>query len=612
MSEWLISRDMNMTRANVIGNLLHPENWGKKKNPAATPSALADWGFVIGRVPSPLGRTLITGTLSWQEACILSLAKRGPCDGDAPIKPFVAMMKALAVLDGKTRGRLSLTARSFTRLSAIESYEQITESFCLGLNAAEKRNEPPLSNYRDIWLNALAESGLFVRNDDEYELLPSDAVKAFVAQVAKYGDRISPCPSKRSYTNEYYTYMGSVDSGLPEIFDLMSPDVIWNIFPHFQKHSCVQNQRPTRGASVDALYQLITYGAPGTGKSFGTQKETAGHAVYRTTFHPDSDYSTFVGAYKPTMRPEQRVNCIDDKAKSVKDADGNPSMQDVIAYDFVPQAFVKAYVDAWRKWAAAQVEKKGGGGEGDAEKVFLVIEEINRGNCAQIFGDLFQLLDRNEAGYSEYAIDADADLKRHLAQVFGGADGARALPADVASGKKLILPPNLYIRATMNTSDQSLFPIDSAFKRRWEWKYVPIAKPTEAGWKDRVIVADGKAYDWWDFLQKANAQIFETTKSEDKQLGYFFVKASDADGRIKADRFGGKVLFYLYNDVFKDYALPPALFGDGSANSAKYEFKMFFDERGETREDIVAAFLEQLKVPCQPLTAEAAASQAAE
>lgn len=350
------------------------------------------------------------------------------------------------------------------------------------------------------------------------------------------------------------------------------------------KEAYIRNNKPF---ASENFYQLITYGAPGTGKSWRTEEETKGHTQYRTTFHPDSDYSTFVGAYKPTMKCVQRVNCIDDKAKAVHDASGAPSMQEVIAYDFVPQAFVKAYVDAWRKMDAAQSEG------GAAEPVFLVIEEINRGNCAQIFGDLFQLLDRTEGGCSHYPIDADDDLKRFLADE-KRLGNCKAIPGEVRDGRKLVLPPNLFIRATMNTSDQSLFPMDSAFKRRWEWKFVPIAKPTQAGWKDRVIVADGKAYDWWKFLEKANKQILETTKSADKQMGYFFVKAPDATGHIAAERFTGKVLFYLYNDVFKDYDLPATLFGDGANGSVKYEFKDFFDERGETKEDAVAAFLEQL------------------
>lgn len=355
--------------------------------------------------------------------------------------------------------------------------------------------------------------------------------------------------------------------------------------------------------------QLIVYGAPGTGKSYATKRETDGHAVYRTTFHPDSDYSTFVGCYKPTMRRERKTYVLEGKEAEVKGDDGTPVFDEKIAYDFVPQAFTKAYVKAWQELVEAQADG------GASDKVFLVIEEINRGNCAQIFGDLFQLLDRDADGFSDYEIAADDDLRRYLAEAFRGvnlADATERVPPGIAAklarvfaGEILLLPANLYIRATMNTSDQSLFPIDSAFKRRWEWKYVPISEPDAAGWKKRVIVANGKAYDWWSFLEFANEQILDTTKSEDKQLGYFFVKASDATGRITADQFTGKVLFYLYNDVFKDYTLPTSLFGDGTDGGVAYAFKAFFDAHGETKEDVVAAFLDRLEVPNAPLDGEA-------
>ena len=145
----------------------------------------------------------------------------------------------------------------------------------------------------------------------------------------------------------------------------------------------------------------------------------------------------------------------------------------------MPQAFLKAYVAAWSNLDTPY---------------FLIIEEINRGNCAQIFGDLFQLLDRNNAGSSSYAIHADEDITQFLSSDSKGfaslsdeqKDAIRAFELhkdngktqavgqDILNGKLLLLPPNLYIWATMNTSDQSLFPIDSAFKRRWNWKYMPI------------------------------------------------------------------------------------------------------------------------------------------
>ena len=199
------------------------------------------------------------------------------------------------------------------------------------------------------------------------------------------------------------------------------------------------------------------------------------------------------------------------------------------------------------------------------EPVFLVIEEINRGNCAQIFGDIFQLLDRNDAGYSEYSIDADEDLKNFLskpwdaAKLTGGIGnidvnkitryGIEKEEAElILAGKHLMLPTNLFIRATMNTSDQSLFPIDSAFKRRWDWEYVPI-KDEGKGWY--IKIGEDK-YKWWSFLEKINAIVFEETQSADKQLGYFFVKLPVGQKEIDLNKFVNKVAFYLWNDVFKD------------------------------------------------------------
>ena len=287
-----------------------------------------------------------------------------------------------------------------------------------------------------------------------------------------------------------------------------------------------------------ASLQQIFYGAPGTGKSntIKCDVDKKGYPRVRTTFHPDSDYSTFVGAYKPTSVEVPVMTIIGKEQMPVV----NAKPEKKIVYEFVPQAFLKAYTGAWK----------------DLDKpFFLIIEEINRGNCAQIFGDLFQLLDRNdETGLSDYPISPDEDIQKFLLtdKKFGFAaltDEQKArIPEEVLSGELMILPKNLHIWATMNTSDQSLFPIDSAFKRRWDWQYMPISDGKK-GWK---IVANGKQYDWWQFLQKMNNQIGSTTNSEDKKLGYFFCKAKG--DTIDAETFVGKVLFYVWNDVFKDFA----------------------------------------------------------
>ena len=239
--------------------------------------------------------------------------------------------------------------------------------------------------------------------------------------------------------------------------------------------------------------QQIYYGAPGTGKSKTIKDLTFGESVIRTTFHPDSDYASFVGTYKPITEEVALRDCygkkvIDEKTSEVV-------TEERIAYKFIPQAFLEAYVKAWKKLGS----KKSGKSDKSynrihpalldtpeiftknkvSKKQYLIIEEINRGNCAQIFGDLFQLLDRNEYGFSDYPIVADKDMQKYLEKEFAGWEitnkdeisqlyGEANMVNLIMKGERLVLPSNLYIWATMNTSDQSLFPIDSAFKRRWD------------------------------------------------------------------------------------------------------------------------------------------------
>lgn len=323
---------------------------------------------------------------------------------------------------------------------------------------------------------------------------------------------------------------------------------------------------------ADSLQQIF-YGAPGTGKSHAINELTAGKDVIRTTFHPDTDYSTFVGAYKPTTKPVPVITVIGTEAVPVRDKNGKEMMEDKIVYEYGSQAFLQAYVAAWRKYCDVQE------GEEPMDE-FLVIEEINRGNCAQIFGDLFQLLDRGDEGFSEYPIKADSDMKKLLEHEFKGLEiknkeginalfkGGKDIVAEVLAGDVLLLPNNLYIWATMNTSDQSLFPIDSAFKRRWDWNYVPIS---DAG-KNWMIEVNGAQYDWWKFLEAINDKVYHATYSEDKKLGYFFCKAKD--GVISADKFVSKVIFYLWNDVFKDSEFEGDTFKD--EDGEKLSFDKFY------------------------------------
>lgn len=264
---------------------------------------------------------------------------------------------------------------------------------------------------------------------------------------------------------------------------------------------------------------IIYYGAPGTGKSYKVDKiieNLDSHFYERITFHPEYDNASFIGGYKPI---------------SDKDSAGN----EIIKYQFVPQAFTNIYERAWQDLD---------------NQYYLVIEEINRGNCAEIFGEIFQLLDRT----SNYTVSPTKELKEYLIDVAFKDENHLG----VVNGLKL--PPNLSILATMNTSDQSLFPMDSAFKRRWDWEYIPICynpiddfKKKNDSFDFEIDIEDGKKYSWIKFIEKVNLNHIKNNPSlgMDKCIGNYFIKP-DNGNVISLKPFVNKVIFYLWNDVFKD------------------------------------------------------------
>lgn len=345
------------------------------------------------------------------------------------------------------------------------------------------------------------------------------------------------------------------------------------------------NTQSLKAIPFDVPLQQIFYGAPGTGKSHTIEQMCSTYENYRTTFHPDTDYASFVGSYKPiTVKTDVR-----DMAGHIVYENGKAVKESRIVYRYVMQAFLKAYVAAWRE--QQNVEPK---------PVFLIVEEINRGNCAQIFGDIFQLLDRNAAGFSDYPIVADDDLAQELKEILNGFNipkhnainalykGGKDVVGMVKNGECLLLPNNMYIWATMNTSDQSLFPIDSAFKRRWDWNYIKIKN---AGENFKIVFSNGNTYDWWDFISSINERIEGgEIQQEDKKLGYFFAKAN---GKIITPKvLLSKVLFYLYNDVFKDFGLDEDFFKD--ENGGTMSFASYFNEAGDADEDRIERFISNL------------------
>ncbi|QCD40159.1 MULTISPECIES: hypothetical protein [Bacteroidales] len=414
-----------------------------------------------------------------------------------------------------------------------------------------------------------------------------DACLACFKEEAKNNDDII-----RNYINNYSRILTFSSEGKLNITDIDPTPIIYRM-DRSDKQSFFDNFNNEKNETLKPIaesLQQIYYGAPGTGKSFTIDDKTDDGNSVRTTFHPDSDYASFVGAYKPTMEDVPISATYQTKEGSYGEyltkTEKHPGTERKIVYKYVPQAFLKAYVAAWSNLDTPY---------------FLIIEEINRGNCAQIFGDLFQLLDRSNAGSSSYAIHADEDITQFLsgddkgfaslsddqkdtirAFVLHKDNGkTQAVGQDILNGKLLLLPPNLYIWATMNTSDQSLFPIDSAFKRRWNWKYMPIEyhpidKKTQQpiDWKFQI---GDNIYSWGQFLSKINPEIYTLTESSDKQMGYFFAKADNTTGIISEEVFLNKVLFYLWTDVFKDFDVSSELFKNKKANRS-FCFTDFFED----------------------------------
>lgn len=273
-------------------------------------------------------------------------------------------------------------------------------------------------------------------------------------------------------------------------------------------------------SSIDHPHNRILFGAPGTGKSHTLKKnsEECFHEgnVERVTFNPNYSYSQFVGTYKP-------------KPVTVGGTD--------ITYEYVPGPFLRQLVEAMK----SMNDSKNNGTV--PENYLLIIEEINRANVASVFGDVFQLLDR-DGGESEYSITTSEDMRAHLADKLGG---------NKEEYKSIRLPSNFYIWATMNSADQGVFPMDTAFKRRWSFEYIDIDEG-KAKIAD-ILVELGKNKEkvkWNELRTKINDKLINLNINEDKLLGPFFLSLEELQSKDKFDRaFKSKLLMYLYEDVLR-------------------------------------------------------------
>lgn len=298
--------------------------------------------------------------------------------------------------------------------------------------------------------------------------------------------------------------------------------------------------------SIETKYERnrIVFGAPGTGKSHKLKEDceemvnNTDGSFERVTFHPEYSYSQFVGTYKPVMG---------DDGETIK-------------YSYVPGPFMRMYVEALKS-----------GRTDSPQPHLLLIEEINRAKVAAVFGDVFQLLDRDDDGVSEYEIQASEDIRKYLAKELGGSPD---------SYKRIRIPNNMFIWATMNSADQGVFPMDTAFKRRWNFEYLGIDENEEKiKGIGKIMLAGTDEPIEWNRLRKAiNAKMSSSDFkiNEDKLMGPFFLSkkviASDENGMIIdvdkfIDAFKSKVIMYLYEDAVKQ---GKHRFFDGCLDTGKY------------------------------------------
>ncbi|MFM1582348.1 AAA family ATPase [Helcococcus ovis] len=301
-------------------------------------------------------------------------------------------------------------------------------------------------------------------------------------------------------------------------------------------------------SSIDKPHQRIFFGAPGTGKSYKLNEEAKEYFAdnyERVTFHPNYMYGNFVGAFKPF--PKVLKNS-DGTIK--KDEDGN--IQESITYEYIPGVFMKQVVKALKN---------------PNQNHLLLIEEINRANVASVFGDIFQLLDRDENGESEYLISTPMELQDFLKKEFSDFKLDERIQKKLGDDfSKLYLPSNFYIWASMNSADQGVMPMDTAFRRRWDFEYLGVNDSVNSDFDNYLMrISDNEVITWDSFRRSINKILSSKNIPEDKLLGpYFIPKAALEKSPEEVTKVvRNKVLMYLFEDAGKAYRNQIFKFVDG-------------------------------------------------
>lgn len=425
------------------------------------------------------------------------------------------------------------------------------------------------------------------------------------------------------------------------------PDTLINYITYFDSRpymNSITDVVSVEQKTEDDVYNRIVFGAPGTGKSYRLELDSKcfGNNVERVTFHPSYSYANFVGTYKPTMtrndldwltddEKKKVIAILQDKSKTAqekydllydkfkgegltrlpillgiytdevfktKKVDGTDTDNTVernhgkairpylnlqsgnggkeISYEYVPGPFMRLYTQAINH---------------PEEKYLLLIEEINRANVAAVFGDVFQLLDR-KSGVSEYPIATSEDIKVFLMNNLECLKGKRIDEFSDEESRlyqEMRIPNNMFIWATMNSADQGVFPMDTAFKRRWEFEYIGV--DDEAKEVEKYIIPigdkDHRRYVKWNDLRERINDILSSDDckvNEDKLLGPFFISKNMLESACENEErfikaFESKVIMYLFEDAMK--MRPKNIFKKHEGKMTFSAICKTFEEKGE-------------------------------
>lgn len=455
--------------------------------------------------------------------------------------PVMLLYKVLTEL-GTATGEYSVTMAEYRYLIATtKRYEDFLETLLLiRLLRAEPAALPQFEKYKDKFDNRLIQALKQLPALD----ISRERIAIRTAYVEETARKVFLFENGENLSGieDYLTFLGSTRK---------MEDVI-------SQHDAAKPDFQT-GYRSEFARNRIVFGAPGTGKSYtlNVEKEQLlanGGAYERVTFHPNYSYANFVGTYKPV---------------SGKDEDG----KDSIRYEYVPGPFMRVYAQALENSK----------NKDNIKPYLLLVEEMNRANVAAVFGEVFQLLDRDGNHVSEYSIHATEDMKKYLA------DRLHCSKEEVS---EIRIPDNMFIWATMNSADQGVFPMDTAFKRRWDFEYIGVDAGAAALEQSIIPVGMGehRRYVKWNVLRTRINDILTSDDcrvNEDKLLGPFFLSknllehalddARSEDRFVKA--FESKVLMYLFEDVMK--MRPANIFKGHKGKMVFSELCKTFEENGE-------------------------------